>query len=163
MRGMVIDPRGRIQRRWFIYDLILPNIAAAILIVILRIIDTPLTDVALGAITILLIWSANFAAPIARLHDLGLPSSVHFLVVVVVFGLTTIGPVGSPGELIMRVGDWINVLQGQASTLPEVDGASARVGGIIALAQIAVLSLVKGKSGPNRFGPDPREKDQAKA
>lgn len=158
MKGMVIDPRGRLQRRWFLYDLILPNIAAIILIVILRVIDLPLTDVAIGGIAIVLLWSANVAAPISRLHDLGVPAIVHFIVVGVVFLLGTVGPIGSFDELSLRVADWTNVLQGGDSQVPEVGGNSGRIAGLIAFVQILVLALAPGQKGDNRFGPDPRNK-----
>jgi uncharacterized membrane protein YhaH (DUF805 family) len=157
MKGMVIDPRQRLQRRWFLYDIILPNIGALIAIITLRVLDLgPVSDLAIGAILALLVWSGNFAAPMARLHDLGVPGWWHLVVVAVVFLFATIGPVSSLDELSMRVGDWIAVLRGGESAAPPVQDGSARIGAIIGLVQFLVLAVAKGQKGPNRFGPDPR-------
>ncbi|NNU15080.1 DUF805 domain-containing protein [Parvularcula sp. ZS-1/3] len=158
MRGIVIDPRGRIRRSRFLWDLIMPNIGALIAIGFLRSTEAPIADAAIGGILVLLLWAGNFAAPIARLHDLGVPAAVHFAALVAIFLFGTIGPVGSFEELSMRVTDWLAVLTGEDSQVPAVGGDSQRIAGIIALVQVLVLSLVPGKSGPNRFGPDPKDK-----
>ncbi len=158
MRFMVIDPRGRLRRSRFLWDLILPNIGAGLAIVALRLVDTPATDIGIGAILALLLWSANFAAPVARLHDLGLSALVHVIVLGVVFLFGTIGPVGSVDELAMRLEDWFNVVRGGESSVPPISGESARVAALIALVQVFVLSFVPGKRGPNRFGPDPKDR-----
>ena len=158
MRLMVIDPRGRLRRSRFLWVLILPNIGAGLAIIALRIMDTPAADIGIGAILVLLLWSANFAAPIARLHDLGLPALVHFIVLAAGFLLGTVGPVGSFDELTMRLKDWMNVVRGGDSAVPPITGESARVAALIALVQVFVLSFVPGKRGPNRFGPDPKDR-----
>lgn len=158
MRFMVIDPRGRLRRSRFLWELIMPNIGAGIAIFMLGQFSSPVASAGIGAILILLLWSANFAAPIARLHDLGLPAALHLGVVTVIFLLGTIGPVGSFDELSLRVTDWVNVLQGGQSSAPPINGESARVAGLVALVQVFVLSFVKGNKGPNRFGPDPKER-----
>lgn len=158
MRGLVIDPRGRIRRSRFLWDLIMPNIGAAIAIGVLQVTQAPLADAAIGGILALLLWAGNFAAPIARLHDLGVSAAFHFAALIAVFIFGTIGPVGSLEELMMRITDWFAVLTGRESQVPDVGGDSQRIAGIIALVQVLVLSLVPGKSGPNRFGPDPKDK-----
>lgn len=162
MKGMVIDPRGRLKRRWFIYDLILPNIGAFIAILVIRSLDLGVvSDVGVGAIAAVLIWSANFAAPMARLHDLGAPGWVHLIVVAIVFLLSTIGPVSGPGEAVVRAGDWISVLRGHDSQVPPVNAQSAQIGAAIGAVQFLILAFWPGQKGANRFGPDPRgEKDK---
>ncbi|GGY41820.1 DUF805 domain-containing protein [Parvularcula lutaonensis] len=161
MKGMVIDPRGRLKRRWFIYDLILPNIGAVIAILAIRILDLGMVgDLAIGGIAALLLWSANFAAPMSRLHDLGAPGWIHLVVVVVVFLLSTIGPVSGPGEAVIRAGDWLSVVRGNDSQVPPVSAEFAQIGATIGAIQFLVLAFWPGQEGANRFGPDPRgEKD----
>jgi uncharacterized membrane protein YhaH (DUF805 family) len=153
---MVIDPRGRIRRSRFLYDLIMPNILAAIAIGILAGIEGPLSTAGVGALSLLLLWSANFAAPIARLHDLGVSGWVHPAILAVVFLTTIIGPVGGFGEVVLRVADWAEVLRGNGSQLPPIEGEAARIGGLVALAEIGILAFMKGQPGANRFGPDPK-------
>jgi uncharacterized membrane protein YhaH (DUF805 family) len=155
MRGIVIDPRGRLRRSRFLWDLVMPNILAGIAIIVLRIIDGQAAELAIGAILILLLWSANFAAPIARLHDLGVSGWAHLVAVLGVFLFGTIGPVSGVAEAGERLIAWLDVVRGTGE-LPPVEGESARIAGLIALVQVLVLALVPGNPKPNRFGADPK-------
>ncbi|MCQ8184414.1 DUF805 domain-containing protein [Parvularcula maris] len=155
MRGIVIDPRGRLRRSRFLWDLIMPNILAGVAVVALRMVDGPVAELGIGAIALLLLWSANFAAPITRLHDLGVSGWVHAVAVLAIFLFGTIGPVAGPGEAVDRLAAWVDVLR-SGDDLPTVEGDSARIAGLIALIQIAVLAFVPGQSNANRFGPNPK-------
>lgn len=159
MTGMVIDPRGRLQRRWFLYDLILPNIAAAIAIITLRIIDMPFTDIAIGAIAVILVWSANVAAPIARMHDIGAPAWLHLAVLAVVLLLGTFGSVRSLGEIGTRVGEILAAIRSGEDDLPGVSEGGAGLAGLIAFIEVVALAFWPGQRGTNRFGDDPRGKE----
>jgi uncharacterized membrane protein YhaH (DUF805 family) len=133
----------------------MPNILAGAAIVVLRMIDGQVAELAIGAIVLLLLWSANFAAAVARLHDLGVSGWVHVVAVLGIFLFGTIGPVGSMGEALTRIEGWIQVLGGNGD-LPPVEGESARIAGLIALIQVLVLALLPGQAKPNRFGGDPK-------
>lgn len=162
MKGIVIDPRGRVSRSWFLWDLILPNILAGIAIVVIASMNFgTVGDLAVGAIAALLIWSANFAAPMGRLHDIGLPGWIHLIVVSVVFALTTIGPARGVDEVAMRLGDWWGVLMGSSSAVPPVAESSRKLGALIGLGELGLLVFAAGQKGDNRFGPNPKTKGKA--
>lgn len=158
MKHIVIDPRRRVRRAFFLYDLILPNVGALVLILVIRILDLGLIgDVAIGAIAALLLWSGNIAAPMARMHDLGVSGLWHLAVVVAVFYLSTVGLDAGPGEAVQRLASWTSVRLNGGETL-EASGSSRFLGGVIALAEVGILCFVPGQRGTNRYGPDPREK-----
>ena len=52
----------------------------------------------------------------------------------------------------------MNVVRGGESALPAVSGEGARIAGLVALVQIVVLAFVEGNKGPNKYGPDPKER-----
>lgn len=159
MKHIVIDPRGRrVGRGFFIRELIVPNIGAFILILIIKILDLGMAgDLIIGALAAVLLWSGNIAAPMARLHDLGLNGVWHLGLVAIVFYLTTIGWNSGPGEAAMRFADWSGgLIEGEEG--PTAAGRGARLGGLFALAEIVALAVLPGQKGPNRFGPDPRAK-----
>jgi hypothetical protein len=80
---------------------------------------------------------------------------VHAVAVLAIFLFGTIGPVAGPGEAMDRLAAWVEVLR-SGDELPPVEGESARIAGLVALIQVAVLALVPGQAKTNRFGPDPK-------
>ncbi|MEM9838159.1 MAG: DUF805 domain-containing protein [Pseudomonadota bacterium] len=159
MKHIVIDPRDRrVGRGFFIRELIVPNIGAFVLILIIRILEVGTAgDLIIYSLAAVLLWSGNIAAPMARLHDLGINGLWHIGVVGVVFYLTTIGLNSGPGEAAMRFADWsVGVLDGDDG--PEASGRAAQLGGLFALCELVALALLPGQKGANSFGPDPREK-----
>ena len=159
MGPMVLNPfNRRVGRGFFLRELIIPNIGAIILIIILRILDLGVVgELAIGGLAAVLLWSGNFAAPIARLHDIGINGLWHFPVAALVFYLTTIGWQYGPMEAASRFADWSAVLLNDAGASPEASGRSAQLGGLLALAELGFLCLMRGQKGPNAWGPDPRE------
>ncbi|MEO1040762.1 MAG: DUF805 domain-containing protein [Pseudomonadota bacterium] len=159
--GMVFDPRGRITRRLFVWDLIIPNVVAVIAIVLLRVMAGPIAPYGIAAVSLLLLWAAYIAAPIARFHDVGLSGKVHLVILVVIILFTVVGPLAPPGEMISRVGSFVSAIDFQGGgDLPQVDGRSASIGALIAFLEVLFLALWKGNKGENRYGPDPRAKDK---
>ncbi|MEM7741794.1 MAG: DUF805 domain-containing protein [Pseudomonadota bacterium] len=159
--GMVFDPRGRITRRLFLWDLIIPNVAAVIAIILLRVIAGPIAPVGIAGVSLLLLWAAYIAAPIARFHDIGLSGKVHLVIFAVVVLLTVVGPLAPPGEMIDRVGSFVAAIDFQnGGDLPQVDGRSASLGALVAVLEVLFLAMWKGNKGENRYGADPRAKDK---
>ncbi|MEM0930785.1 MAG: DUF805 domain-containing protein [Pseudomonadota bacterium] len=158
--GMVFDPRGRITRRLFVWDLIIPNVAAIVAIILLRVMTGEFAPIGIVVVSVLLLWSAYIAAPIARFHDIGISGRVHLVILAVVALFTIVGPLAPPGEMISRVGSFFAAIDFQnGGDLPEVDGRSASIGATIAVIEILFLAFWKGNKGSNRYGPDPRAKE----
>ena len=158
--GVVFDPRGRITRRLFVWDLILPNIAAIIAIILLRVLAGDMAPVAIAGVSLLLLWSAYIAAPIARFHDVGISGKVHLAIIAVVVMFTVIGPLAPPGEMVGRVASFVSAIDFQnGGDLPSVDGRSAGIGATIAIIEVLFLAFWKGNKGDNRYGADPRAKE----
>jgi len=156
---IILNPiNRRVGRPFFFRELIIPNIGAFILILIIRILDLgTVGDWAIGGVAAILIWSGNFAAPMARLQDIGIHWAWHFAVVAIVFYLTTIGWQSGPAEAVSRFADWGSVLISDSGTEPEATGRSRELGGLVALAELGFLCFMRGQRGANGFGPDPRE------
>ncbi|MEO1658520.1 MAG: DUF805 domain-containing protein [Pseudomonadota bacterium] len=158
--GMVFDPRGRITRRLFVWDLIIPNVAAIIAIIVIRVVTGEFAPVAVAIVSVFLLWSAYIAAPIARFHDIGISGRVHLVILAVAALFTVVGPIAPPGEMIGRVGSFFAGIDFQnGGDLPQVDGRSAGIGAGIALVEVLFLALWKGNKGANKYGPDPRAKE----
>lgn len=159
MGDIILDPRRRrIGRGFFIRDLILPNIGAFVLVLVIRNLELgTLGDLAMGLVAAVLFWSANVGAPMARLHDLGLPGSLHILIVVAAFYLTTIGLGANTIDAFKRLGQWLAALINDNALGPApLADEGARLGGLVALAELLVLCLLPGQRRSNRFGPHPR-------
>lgn len=158
--GVVYDPRIRITRRLFLWDLIIPNIAAVIAIVFLRMMAGDAAPLGIAAVSLLLLWSAYIAAPMARFHDVGISGKVHLAIIAVVLMFTVIGPLAPPGEMVGRVASFVSAIDFQnGGDLPEVDGRSAGIGATIAIIELLFLAFWKGNKGDNRYGADPRAKE----
>ncbi|MEM1379312.1 MAG: DUF805 domain-containing protein [Pseudomonadota bacterium] len=165
MKHIVIDPRQRrVGRGFFLRELIIPNIGAFILIIIIRILDLGLAgDVVIGGLAALLLWSGNFAAPMARMHDVGVNGLWHLPLVLVVFYLTTIGIDTGPHEAAVKLADWSGGIFNDDGVGPSASGRGAQLGGVLALAEVAALCFLPGEKGPNAYGPDPRPTPAEKA
>lgn len=160
MGPMVLNPfNRRVGRGFFLRELIIPNIGAIILIIVVRILDVGVAgELIMGGLAALLLWSGNFAAPIARLNDIGINGLWHFGLVAIVFYLTTIGWQSGPAEAAGRFADWSAVLFNNDGRAPEATGRSAQLGGLLAIVEVGFLCLMRGQKGSNAWGSDPREK-----
>ncbi|MEM9809844.1 MAG: DUF805 domain-containing protein [Pseudomonadota bacterium] len=157
--GMIINPRARTTRRFFLWDLMFPNIAAIIAVLCLRMIEGPIASVAVGAIVVVLLWSANVAAPMARLRDIGLPGALHLFVL---GAAVTLAVIRAPQDVVDALEGLFDGLSlADLGDLPGLNPTSGSLAGLIVLVEVVALLILPGRKRGNRFGTNPRARARA--